>query len=338
VSSTAARLTGFLARFPTRNVVVAGDFVGDEYLMCRTSRISREAAAALVLTYERRELRLGGGANAVANIRALGGTVEPVGVVGEDGPGGEIVELMRDLKVPTDAVLREPLVRTVVKTRVMTSSYHATKQMVLRIDRESFLAPDAELRRRLEEALLERVLRADALLVADYGYGSGEPGLVAAAIAAARMRGIPVTVDSRHRLAEFRGVSAATPNEEEVEEALGGVSIGDDQAALAAAGEQIRARLGAEAVVVTRGARGMALCEGTRPMRLIDVYGSDEVADVTGAGDTVIAAFTLALASGASYEDAALLANYAGGLVVMKRGTATVSAAELAEAVRADLG
>jgi rfaE bifunctional protein kinase chain/domain len=338
VSITAARLTEFVASFPSRNVVVAGDFVGDEYLLCRTSRISREAAAALVLTYERRELRLGGGANAVANIRALGGTVEPVGVVGEDEAGGEICDLMHALKVPTEAVLREPRVHTVVKTRVMTSSYHATKQMVLRIDRESFLAPDAVLRHRLEATLAERVERADALLVADYGYGSGEPGLVAAAIAAARRRGIPVCVDSRHRLCEFQGVSAATPNEEEVEEALGGIAIGDDQAALAAAGEEIRRRLGAEAVVVTRGARGMALCETSRPLRLIEVYGSDEVADVTGAGDTVIAAFTLALASGASYEEAAHLANYAGGLVVMKRGTATVSAAELVEAVRNDLG
>jgi rfaE bifunctional protein kinase chain/domain len=152
-------------------------------------------------------------------------------------------------------------------------------------------------------------------------------------VAFGRTRGVPVTVDSRFALLRFRGMTAVTPNEPEVEEALG-VTIGHDRRRLEAAGRTLLEKLGCKAVLVTRGSDGMALFEpGCAPLH-IPIHGTDEVADVTGAGDTVIATFTLALAAGAVPAEAALLANYAGGIVVMKHATATVSADELVAAVR----
>jgi D-glycero-beta-D-manno-heptose-7-phosphate kinase len=156
--------------------------------------------------------------------------------------------------------------------------------------------------------------------------------VVGAAVAFARRRGIPVTVDSRFALLASRGMTAVTPNEAEVEAALG-VRIGHDRKRLEAAGRALLRRLGVKAVLITRGSHGMALFEPGREPLHIPIHGSDEVADVTGAGDTVIATFTLALAAGATPAEASLLANYAGGIVVMKRATATVSSEELLAAV-----
>jgi rfaE bifunctional protein kinase chain/domain len=187
---------------------------------------------------------------------------------------------------------------------------------------------------------------ADVVIVSDYGSGIYTPALIARAEAKAAGRGrsaarrpvdpayvgrVPmILVDSRYGLAGFRGVTACTPNEAEVE-ALLGMTIGDDPAALEKAGRALLRKLQSRAVLITRGSRGMALFEPGRPTDHIPIVGSDQIADVTGAGDTVIATFGLALASGATFGEAARLANYAGGLVVMKRGTATVSAAELRE-------
>jgi len=175
----------------------------------------------------------------------------------------------------------------------------------------------------------------DAVLVSDYGFGLLGPELVQAAVALARRRKVPVTVDSRHALLGFRGMTAVTPNEPEVEAALG-ITIGNDRRKLESAGRTLLRRLGVAAVLITRGSDGMALFEPGQPTLHIPIYGSDEVTDVTGAGDTVIATFTLALAAGATPAEASLLANYAGGIVVMKRGTATVSGAELAAAIAVD--
>jgi rfaE bifunctional protein kinase chain/domain len=172
----------------------------------------------------------------------------------------------------------------------------------------------------------------DAILVSDYGFGLLEPRLVQAAIALGKARQIPVTVDSRFDLLRFRGMTAVTPNEPEVE-ALLGLEIGNSARNLESAGRRLLRKLQTSAVLVTRGGDGMALFEPGVPTRHIPIYGTDQVADVTGAGDTVIATFTLALAAGASPAEASVLANLAGGIVVMKRGTATVGFGELEEAV-----
>jgi rfaE bifunctional protein kinase chain/domain len=175
----------------------------------------------------------------------------------------------------------------------------------------------------------------DGVLVSDYGFGLVTADVVQAAVATAARHGVPVTVDSRYAMLAFRGMTAVTPNEPEVEAALG-IDIGRDVEKLEEAGRTLLRRLGVEAVLITRGGDGMALFERGRPPVHIPIFGSDQVSDVTGAGDTVIATFTLALAAGAGFEDASRLANYAGGIVVMKQGTATVSAVELENAVAGD--
>jgi rfaE bifunctional protein kinase chain/domain len=221
-----------------------------------------------------------------------------------------------------------------VKTRILAGGIHSAKQQVVRIDRYTG-EPIAEAHRRLaERAAMRAIATADAVLVSDYGSGLVQPKFVAAL--AARLRGrrrpVPILIDSRYALTRYRRLTACTPNESEVEQVLG-VTIDDQAAVLERAGRAILERTRMQAVLVTRGSRGMALFEPGRRTVHIPIYGSDQIADVTGAGDTVMATMTLALAAGATFEEAARLANYAGGIVVMKRGTATVSAAELRRAL-----
>jgi rfaE bifunctional protein kinase chain/domain len=188
------------------------------------------------------------------------------------------------------------------------------------------------LTRELYLAARNYVHASDALLVSDYGYGAATPAIVNALREKGKIGSTPIILDSRYRLTQYSGATAATPNEPEVEEALG-VRIGQDWNKVVAAGEQIMARMKLQSLVITRGRDGMVAFDQKHKPVDIPIIGSDQVADVTGAGDTVIAALTAALAAGATTEEAAQLANYAGGIVVMKRGTATVSRAELLQAI-----
>jgi len=326
-------LLGIVRRLRGRRILVLADLVADEFVYGRVERVSREAPV-LILRHDASDVRLGGGANAVHNIRTLGGRPLPLGVLGRDAHGARLRALLREKGVSTSRIFAEASYATPVKTRILAGGLHSTKQQIVRIDKLAPLREGSALRRKLLLAL-RAAPRVDAVLVSDYGMGLLTRDVVEAAVSLARRRGIPVTVDSRHGLLAFRGMTAVTPNEPEVEAALG-ITIGHDRGKLESAGRRVLRRLGAEAVLVTRGSDGMALFEPGRKTVHIPIYGSDEVADVTGAGDTVIAAFTLALAAGATPADAGRLANYAGGIVVMKRGTATVSAAELAEAVGGD--
>jgi len=331
---TAERLATLMRRFRGRRVLVVADLVADEFLYGRIDRVSREAPV-LILQYDGTDVRLGGGANAVHNIRTLGGRPLPMGVLGRDDTGRRLRGILRETGISARHVATEPGYTTPVKTRILAGGVHSTKQQVVRIDRATHLAERSAGRRAVLRALRAYRGPLDAVLVSDYGFGLLTPGLVEAAVALARRRRVPVTVDSRFALLSFRGMTAITPNEPEVEAALG-VKIGHDVKKLEAAGRALLRRLGVQAVLITRGSDGMALFEPGRPPLHIPIYGSDQVADVTGAGDTVIATFTLALAAGATPAEASHLANYAGGIVVMKRGTATVSAAELARSVAQD--
>jgi rfaE bifunctional protein kinase chain/domain len=170
------------------------------------------------------------------------------------------------------------------------------------------------------------------LLISDYGYGAATPEIFDNIRARASLNGVPVTLDSRYRTLAYSGVTAATPNEAELEDVLG-TRIGNDNARLLATGKAVMQKMKLQSLLVTRGKDGMVVFSRSNKPVIIPIYGSDEVADVTGAGDTVIATYTAALAAGADAESAARLANYAGGIVVMKRGTATVTSAELLRAV-----
>lgn len=330
----ANRLRGLIGAFRGRRVLVLADLVADEFLYGRVERVSREAPV-LILQYDGTDVRLGGGANAIHNIHTLGGRPIPLGVVGGDDPGRRLRALLKEAGIGVRSVLTDRDYVTPVKTRILAGGVHSTKQQMVRIDKATRLAEKSPARRALARALRGLPGRIDAVLVSDYGFGLLTAELVGQAVALARRRRIPVTVDSRHGLLGFRGMTAVTPNEPEVEAALG-ISIGNHRGRLEAAGRTLLERLRVQAVVITRGSDGMAVFEPGQATVHVPIYGSDQVADVTGAGDTVIAAFTLALSAGASPAEAAYLANYAGGIVVMKRGTATVSAAELERAVAQD--
>lgn len=316
--------------FGARTVVVVGDLITDEYLFGKPARISREAPV-LILRFSEREVLLGGAANAAHNIHALGARVVPLGVVGRDGAGDELVALFHAAGIPTDGIVTEAGRATPMKTRIMAGGYQSTRQQVVRLDRE----PAGELMPITEDALLSRLTalasRADALLISDYGYGTVTPRVFDRVKALARRSGAIVSVDSRYQLPRFSGVTAATPNEAELEQLTG--MAADDERGIEKAGRQLLERLDARMLLVTRGSQGMALLERDGATTFIPIHGTDEIADVTGAGDTVISAFTLALACRASPTEAASLANVAGGLVVMKRGTAAVSRAELRQAL-----
>ncbi|MBZ5655559.1 MAG: hypothetical protein LAO56_09810 [Acidobacteriia bacterium] len=325
------RLRKIVEAFPRITVTVLGDLVADEFVFGEISRVSREAPV-LILKHRDRKVLPGGGANAIYNLADLGVNVLPVGVVGDDEPGKLLLRAFRHKRIPVSGVLKDKSYSTVTKTRILAGFAHTAGQQVVRLDREPSDVPSPHLRRELILAARQYVQASDALLVSDYGYGAATPSLLNAIREKRGIDKVPVTLDSRYRMLEFAGVTAATPNESEVEEILG-IRIGNDWERLVAAGDQLLGQMNLESLVITRGKDGMvAFPRRHKPIDL-PIFGSDEVTDVTGAGDTVIATFTAALAAGASAEEAAHLANYAGGIVVMKRGTATVSQQELLDAL-----
>jgi rfaE bifunctional protein kinase chain/domain len=330
-SKEVERLRRIVESFPNVTVAMLGDLVADEFLFGEISRVSREAPV-LILKHRERQVVPGGGANAVNNLADLGVNVLPVGVVGDDEPGRLLIKQFRHKRIPVSGVLKDKGYTTVTKTRILAGLPNTWKQQVVRVDREPTAEPNHHLRRELVLAARQYVRASDALLVSDYGYGAATPVIVNAVRDRAKLDRVPLVLDSRHRMLEFEGVTAATPNQPEVEEALH-IDIGHDWSRLTAAGEEVMTRMKLQSLLITRGREGMVAFNGRHKPVDIPIFGSDEVADVTGAGDTVIATFTAALATGASTEDAACLANYAGGLVVMKRGTATVSRKELLEAI-----
>lgn len=325
------RLKKIVESFPNITVTVVGDLVADEFIYGEISRVSREAPV-LILKHRERTVVPGGGANAISNLADLGVNVLPVGVVGDDEPGRLLIKAFRHKHIALTGVLKDKAYTTVTKTRILAGMTHTARQQVVRVDREPAAEPSPHLKRELILAARQYARVSDALLISDYGYGAASPAILNAIRERGRLDRVPVVLDSRYRMLQYSGVSAATPNEPEVEAALG-TKIGNDWQRLCVAGHEIRSRMKLQSLVITRGRDGMVAFSGKQKPVDIPIFGSDQVADVTGAGDTVIATFTAAFAAGASTEEAAQLANYAGGLVVMKRGTATVSQQELLQAI-----
>jgi rfaE bifunctional protein kinase chain/domain len=320
-----ASLLSLVGRLAGRRVLIVGDLIADEFIYGQISRVSREAPV-LILKYDTTELVAGGAGNAANNVAGLGGRAALAGIVGADAEGRRLLSSL-GRRVDKSRVVRARGYRTPVKTRVLAGGVHSAKQQMVRIDREPGWPLGHAVSRAFAKKLRPVLRGCDAVLLSDYGSGLVTPAL-ATAIRSAIGRRVPILLDSRYHLLDFRGLTMCTPNESEVEQALG-IRIGDDGAALERAGRRLLRRTGMQAVLITRGSRGMALFQPGQRTVHIPIVGSDEVADVTGAGDTVIATAALALAAGASFTEAADLANHAGGIVVMKRGTATVTAAEL---------
>ncbi len=332
LTKEAERLKKIVEAFPQVTITVLADLVADEFIFGEISRVSREAPV-LILKHRERTVVPGGGGNAVYNLADLGVNVLPVGVVGDDEPGRLLLQRFRQKKVPTTGIFKVKGRITVTKTRVLAGMTHTNRQQVVRYDREPDGPPDAHVMRELLLATRGYVRASDALLLSDYGYGAASPELYEQVRPS--LGDMPVSLDSRYRMLQFAGVTAATPNEPEVEAALG-ITIGNDTEKLFTAGKQILDRMKLQSLVITRGHDGMVAFERRHRPVPIPIFGTNQVTDVTGAGDTVIATFTAALAAGADTEAAARLANYAGGVVVMKRGTATVTRKELMAAIEQD--
>jgi rfaE bifunctional protein kinase chain/domain len=328
-------LADCVEQFASKTIVLFGDFVADEFQYGEISRVSREAPV-LILKHRETQLVPGGGANAANNLAALGARVLPVTAVGDDSAGDALIAYFRRRRVDVSGIHRIKGWTTPTKTRFLAGWAHTIAQQVLRVDKEPQSVLPAGIREKLRKSLSAKLGRAHALAVSDYGFGVATPQLVQKAMAK-RKGAIHVTLDARYQLHGYAkvGITAATPNEAELE-AQHGAIIGQNIDELTRAGLSTLSSMKLQALLVTRGRHGMALFDLEDRLTQIPVYGSDQAVDVTGAGDTVLAAYTLALACGASPLEAAHIANIAGGLVVMKRGTATISREELLEAIRGE--
>jgi len=322
-----------VGRFEGKRVVVFGDFVADSFQSGDITRVSREAPV-LILRHRETHIVPGGAANAANNLIALGACVSPVSVVGDDSAGNSLVEQFREKKVDLSGLLCLRGHVTPTKTRFLAGWTHTVGQQVLRVDYEPQGKLDSAQVRKMQSLLSSKMKSADALAISDYGFGVVGPEIVRVAVALAK-RSIPIGLDSRYRLTDYAraGVTAATPNEAELEAAHHTV-IGNNMQELERCGRSTLKAMRLTSLVVTRGRHGVALFQPGAKTIHLPVHGSDQAVDVTGAGDTVLAAYTLALAAGASPIEAAHIANIAGGLVVMKRGTATVTRDELLHAIR----
>ena len=332
------RLLNVIDRANSKQVAVIGDIIADEFIYGQLSRVSREAPV-LILKYDSSTVLPGGAGNTAANVSALGGRSRLVGLVGRYDIDRRLVRSLPK-GVDHSGLIRPQGYQATLKTRILAGGLHSSRQQVVRIDRETQIPKGSRTQLDFERAVRKSLVGCDAVLLSDYGSGLVTPKLVSTIkkfLKSSRRRNlIPIVVDSRYELLRYQGLTACTPNESEVEQMLN-ISIGDDPRQLEKAGRAILKKNRCKGLVLTRGSHGMAVFVPGKRTVHIPIFGTDQVADVTGAGDTVIATVTLALAAGASLHEAAYLANYAGGLVVMKRGTATVSVAELRNAIKNDL-
>lgn len=305
--------------------MVIGDMVADEYILGMTSRISREAPV-IVLKYDSHSVLPGCAANAVNNIHSLGGKVFPVGVVGNDNMGKGLINFFKKNGIDTRWIIQDKERLTPTKTRILAGGHNTAKQQVIRIDRENNKTISKKTEKRLLKIFLQISELVDAILISDYGLGTISGDILNSINRLAKRGEKIITVDSRFDIFKYCYVTAATPNTEEVEWALNTTLNGNN---IKEYGMKILKQIKSNGILVTKGKEGMTLIEKDGNITDIDIYGTDQVADVTGAGDTVISTFTLALSAKASMKEAARLANYAGGIVVMKSGTAAVSQEEI---------
>ncbi|CAN5591217.1 MAG: bifunctional heptose 7-phosphate kinase/heptose 1-phosphate adenyltransferase [Pyrinomonadaceae bacterium] len=315
--------------FPKKRIVIIGDLVADQFLHGTIARVSREAPV-FILRHDETETCAGGAANAAVNVASLGGEPILIGVVGKDANGGLLLGKLRQSGVNCDCIVVDSSVRTTTKIRVLAGQHYATRQQVIRIDYENDTKLSPSLRQQLVGKIENTLQNADAIVISDYNYGIADTGIFEKAREVAKRKSIPLLIDSRFRLGDFPGATTATPNQDEVEQLIGKNFTSEQCSAL-------RERLGFQSLLVTRGNKGMLLLTENEPPRLINAIGSVEPVDVTGAGDTVIAVYSLGLASGLSFLEAAEIANHAGGIVVMKKGTASVTASELMESLQFNL-
>jgi D-glycero-beta-D-manno-heptose-7-phosphate kinase len=307
--------------FPQKKVVIIGDLVADQFLNGMISRVSREAPV-FILRHENTETVPGAAANAAVNVSSLGGKPVLIGVAGADENGRNLLNKLIAMGVNCHGVVQDGDLSTTTKVRVLAGQTYAARQQVIRIDYENSKNLGQETRDQLRKHLADVADTADAIIVSDYNYGAVFSDIYGDAQEISKRRNIPLIVDSRYSLTSLTNATTATPNREEVEQILGKNFTADDCS-------KLREKLGYEALLITNGNQGMVIYEKERQPFTLSAVGPKEPVDVTGAGDTVIAAYSLGLASGLGFGEAANIANHAGGIVVMKKRTASVSADEL---------
>jgi rfaE bifunctional protein kinase chain/domain len=321
--------------FDKARIAVVGDIVADIYIFGKPHRLSREAPV-IVVRHEGEKLVPGSAANTAHNLMALGATVYPVGVVGDDPAGHAVVDFFDVSLAKSDGIIIDKDRFTTTKTRIMAGDLHTTKQQVIRIDKEPDGRPSPKTEKLICEKLEAILPDVDGVIVSDYGYDVIGPDVIRLVRQAAGEK--IVVVDSRSRLKEIKGAALATPNESEAEAATG-IEItshpGDanNMEALAEVGRRLLDMTGDDAVLMTRGNRGMTLFEKGAQPKHIPICGGEEIVDVSGAGDTVAATAALGLVGGGTFLQAANLANFAAGLVVMKSGTATTTREEILDLI-----
>jgi rfaE bifunctional protein kinase chain/domain len=315
-----------LKQFPKRKVVIIGDLVADQFLRGTIARVSREAPV-FILRHDETETVAGGAANAAVNVAGLGGKSIAVGIVGDDVNGRALCESLKTNQVNCDFLVTSQKFQTTTKTRVLAGHEFSPRQQMIRIDYENKEKIDRETLEKLKQNAVSAINEADVVVISDYNYGVANAEIIELVSNIAEEKKIPLLIDSRFRLTEFPFATSATPNQEEVEQLLGKNFTEADCVGLLE-------KLGFESLLITRGNKGMLLLEKDKTPLSIGVVGSKEPVDVTGAGDTVIAAYALSLASGLSFAECANLANHAGGIVVMKKGTAAVTAEELLQSIK----
>lgn len=315
------RAESIAGQFQGRRIIVLGDLMLDEFIFGRVRRISPEAPVPVV-EVEKQTLALGGAGNVVSNLVALGASPVPLGVVGDDADAERLRFAFEKLRVNTAALIADAGRPTTLKTRII-----AHNQQVVRADRENRSAINAEIEDRIVAAFGREMESCDAVIVSDYSKGLLTARLLAEILRLARERDLTVCLDPKTRsFTSYQPVTVITPNHQEASEASG-IAI-EDEESLMAAGQKILHAVECRAALITRGEEGMALfCDDGAVTHIPTV--AREVYDVTGAGDTVIATLALALSTGASFVESAVLANHAAGVVVGKLGTATVTREEL---------
>jgi rfaE bifunctional protein kinase chain/domain len=315
--------------FPDKKIVIVGDLVADQFLRGTINRVSREAPV-FILRHDVTETLAGGAGNAAVNVAALGGKAVLVGILGKDLNGTNLKQVLDESGVECKYLVTPESFQTTTKVRVLAGQNYAPRQQVIRIDYENTEEIGPEIIERLKQNIVSATEDADAIIISDYNCGVAGPAVAGLCQRISGEKNIPLLIDSRFRLAEFGGATTATPNQEEVEQILGRDFTEEDCL-------KLRKDLNLEALLITRGNQGMLLLEKDEGPVVIEAVGSKEPVDVTGAGDTVIAAYALGLASGLGFPASARLANYAGGIVVMKKGTASVSSEELISSIKKEI-
>lgn len=313
-----------------KKILVIGDMVADVYLYGNISRISREAPV-LVLEEAREDVIPGGAANVAHNAATLGGAVLAAGLLGEDKAGSGLTAVLEGKKVDVEGFFHDKKRPTVTKTRIIAGGAATVSQQIVRIDKESKQPLDSSIEGKMMNYLEKIVPFMDGVIMSDYGSGTLTTSIVKMLLYHCQALNIPSVVDSRYRILDFKGIDYVKQNDAEVAATVGFAL--DSEERLMEAGAFLLERMEAQGILVTRGAKGMTLFEANGAVHNIPVSNRSEVFDVSGAGDTCVAAFTLALTGGAEPAQAAELSNFASGIAVRKLGTAVVTAAELMKAI-----